>query len=110
MVQQFNIDSLFRPDGTPMFVSYDKRRPYRPPWISIVTYGPDKKRNFQKTISTHGKDVYTTWAGVGDIWLSAIGLSKENEQGAVAYKKFVKSLEPFLLRYQIDTEYKRTFR
>ena len=104
-----DLQSLFRDDGTPLYVRFDRTsRSAKPPGIRIDINRGSKAR-FQRHISVPLQDVEETWEMVGDIWLEAVGIEKGHFQRNEAYALFKESLRAFLIRYEVDTERKCIF-
>jgi hypothetical protein len=104
-----DLQLLFRPDGTPKYLRFDRsNRRLKPPSIAI-DIGWKRKTRFQHRVGVPAKDVEETWALVGEMWLAAVGLTKRSAAGRKAAARFAAALHPFLERYEIKTDRKWIF-
>ena len=103
------IHGLFRDDGSPKHVRFDRSGRARKPPAIVVDIIFDKHTRFQKTLPVSARDVANTWSKVGDAWLSGLGMTKRAEIGREVYERFINALPAFLDRYDVKTATKWIF-
>ena len=103
------IASLFRDDGTPIGVAFDRTaRDIKPPAITI-DLRQNKGPRFQRRVSVPGREVRLAWQEVFDLWFPQTGYTQNSKIGKEISARFFASLPAFLSRYEVETAHEWIF-
>lgn len=92
---------LFRNDGTPMYVSYDRSRNH--PGQIVMAYGQTLLNPRRKAVTARGREPSVVWEAAADEWLDLLGISRRSQLGKRARALFIDAWPAFQDRYAIET-------
>ena len=102
-MSKLSVADLFRSDGSPRYVLYDRSGKKRPARV-VVSYGQMLMEPIRRAVSAEGNPVNEVWEATAIIWLEALSLTKRSRIGKEAYHRFMASWQAFQARYDIKTK------